>query len=156
MKHWVIAILAAIAYSATAEIVELRTKNASCRIDLNGARMLSFRVGGDELLWNDNPPQTRASDWAHGGIPVCWPRFGVDESGAIHGRAWRREFAVKSRNDDSARSEVLLFLEEGPARLDYSIVLTDALTLEITTVNFGTNDFACSFGLHPYVNSRGD
>ena len=151
MKHWVIAILAAIAYSATAEIIELRTKNASCRIDLNGARMLSFRVGGDELLWNDNPPQTRASDWAHGGIPVCWPRFGVDESGAIHGGAWRREFAVKSRNDDSARSEVLLFLEEGPARLDYSIVLTDALTLEITTVNFGTNDFACSFGLHPYL-----
>ena len=114
MKHWVIAILAAIAYSTTAEIIELRTKNASCRIDLNGARMLSFRVGGDELLWNDNPPQTRASDWAHGGIPVCWPRFGVDESGAIHGGAWRREFAVKSRNDDSARSEVLLFLEADP------------------------------------------
>ena len=39
MKHWVIAILAAIAYSATAEIIELRTTNASCRIDLNGARM---------------------------------------------------------------------------------------------------------------------
>ena len=151
MKRWIIAALAVMTHAAMAETVELRTESASCRIDLDGARILSFRVAGDELLWNDNPPQTRADDWAHGGIPVCWPRFGVDESGAIHGRAWRRRFAVKGRSDGSARSEAMLFLEEGHARLEYSIVLTDALTLEITTVNLGTNDFACSFGLHPYL-----
>ena len=147
----IIAILAVMAYAAMAETIYLHTESASCRIDLNGARILSFRSGGDELLWNDNPPQTRANDWAHGGTPVCWPRFGVDESGAIHGTAWRREFSVRSRNDGPSRSEALLILEEGGVRLEYSIVLTCALTLKITTVNLSTNDFACSFGLHPYL-----
>ena len=151
MKHWILAALAAAAFAAAAETIELRTEGASCRVDLAGARILSFRSGGDELLWNDDPPQTRADDWAHGGIPVCWPRFGVDKSGAIHGFAWRREFAVRSRHDGPSRSEALLLLEEGGARLEYSIVLTDALTLEIATANLGTNDFACSFGLHPYL-----
>ena len=143
------ALAVATALVASARTVELHTASASCRVDLDGARILSFRSHGDETLWNDTPAQTNAADWAHGGVPLCWPRFGVDESGAIHGVAWRRTFAVRGVREDRSRSELALGLALGDARLEYTIVLTDALSLELATANTGTNDFACSYGFHP-------
>lgn len=153
LRTWAIPLLAAlVAQSAAfAATVDLNTDSASCRVDLDGARVLSFRVAGAEVLWNADPPQTFAADWAHGGIPVCWPRFGVDAEGKIHGVAWRRPFAVLRRAAEPSRAELVLGLSEGQARLEYSIVLTDALTLEMTTINAGTNDFQCSYGFHPYL-----
>ena len=56
---------------ACAEVVELRTASASCCVELEGARITSFKVGGEEILWNTEPIQLTAKDWAHGGIPVC-------------------------------------------------------------------------------------
>ena len=120
-------------------------------MDLDGARILSFRSHGDETLWNDTHAQTNAVDWAHGGIPLCWPRFGVDESGAIHGVAWRRTFAVCGISEGRSRSELALALAHGGALLEYTIVLTDSLSLEIATTNTGTNELACSYGFHPYL-----
>ena len=143
-------LLLLLAAEAFAQTVEMKTASASCRVDLEGARILSFRVRGSEMLWNDDPPQTKASDWAHGGIPVCWPCFGPGSDGSIHGTAWRRTFSLRSRMESDRRSEMLLELRQGDVRLEYSIVVTDVLVLEMTTVNGGTNDFRCSFGFHPY------
>ena len=141
----------AVQLTAVAAVVELSTGAASCRVDLDGARILSYRANGVEVLWNDDPPQTNAIDWAHGGIPICWPRFGVDATGKIHGTAWRRTFAVNRRLVEPSRSELVLGLSEGPARLEYFIVLTDCLSLEMVTTNTGTNEFMCSYGFHPYL-----
>ena len=152
MKNAFLTLLAAAAaMAAAAGTIELKTAVSSCRIDLEGARIVSFRTDGEEVLWNDRQSQPCTARWAHGGIPICWPRFGVDESGAIHGFAWRRPFALRSRRDGPTRSEAVLALADGDARLEYTVVLTDALTLEATTVNAGTNEWACSFGFHPYL-----
>ena len=137
--------------AAAAETLDLNTDAANCRVDLDGARITSLRIGGAEMLWNDNPPQKGAVDWAHGGMPLCWPRFGVDNVGRIHGDAWRRRFAIRRYASGSSRTELVLELSAGQAGLEYSIVLTDRLTLEMTTTNAGTNDFLCSYGLHPYL-----
>jgi glucose-6-phosphate 1-epimerase len=136
--------------AAVAETVALKTARAQCLVDLDGARVVSFSVGGKELLWNDKPPQKAAADWAHGGIPVCWPFFGVDADGKIHGVAWRRRFTALSRSECPERSRLVMELREGDARLEYSVVLTDKLMLEMTTENSGTNLFRCSYGYHPY------
>ncbi len=138
------------AFAAFAETVELRTAAASCKVELDGARITSYKVAGEEMLWNAEPMQLTAKDWAHGGIPVCWPWFGVDEKGAIHGFAWRRRFCIRNRRDGEDRSEINLFLNVDGARLDYRIALGDALTLELVTSNTGTNDFRFSAGFHPY------
>ena len=145
-----VVIWVAFAATAAANTVELRTDAASCRVDLDGARIVSFAVGGREVLWNDDPPQTRAADWAHGGIPLCWPWFGVDTNGVIHGTAWRSGFDVIRRRDRNGRSEVDLLLTNATARLVYRIVLTDALELGLETRNTGTSDINLPTGFHPY------
>ena len=145
------AVFAAVAFSAFAQTVDLAAGSSSCRVDLDGARVVSFRCRGEEVLWNANPPQKGAADWAHGGIPLCWPRFGVDSSGAIHGVAWRRPFALLRRCDLPGRCEAVLGLVEGDASLEVAVVLSDGLSLEMKTTNRGTNTVSCSFGFHPYL-----
>lgn len=139
-----------LAFAAFARTVELKTDKAICRVDLDGARVVSFRVNGDEILWNDKPAQKTAPDWAHGGIPLCWPNFGVDKAGKIHGSAWRKAFDVVRRSESPSRSEAVLSLKEGDVRLEYVIVLTDALTLEMKTHNAGAAAVPFSCGFHPY------
>ena len=151
MKHSVFLALLATASVAVAETVELRTAAASCRLELDGARITSYKVADEEMLWNAEPMQLTAKDWAHGGIPVCWPWFGVDEKGSIHGFAWRRRFCIRNRRDGMEQSEINLYLNVEGARLDYRIALDDALTLELATSNTGTNDFRFSAGFHPYL-----
>ena len=150
MRRWIVICALWAAVVAWAESVELRTAAASCCVELEGARITSFKVGDKELLWNAEPIQRSAKDWAHGGIPVCWPWFGVNEKGEIHGYAWRRRFCIRNRCEGSDRSEMNLYLNSDGVRLDYRIVLSDILTLELETTNIGTNDFRFSTGLHPY------
>ena len=150
MRRLVAVLVCVVAGIACAEIVELRTAVASCCVELEGARITSFKVEGKELLWNAEPIQLTAKDWAHGGIPVCWPWFGVNEKGEIHGYAWRRRFCIRNRCEGADRSEINLYLNSGGARLDYRIALSDVLTLELETTNIGTNDFRLSTGFHPY------
>ena len=81
---------------------------------------------------------------------MCWPRFGVDASGAIHGVAWRRTFRLLERRDGAECSSAVLGLSEGDARLELAVSLSDALSVEMKTSNAGTNGLSCSFGFHPY------
>ena len=149
-KSLVILSAALFAAALRAETVALKTAQAQCRVDLDGARVVSFCVGGKEQLWNDTPPQKAAADWAHGGIPVCWPVFGVDSAGKIHGIAWRRKFNLLRRSESPERSVLVMELKEGDVRLECSVTLTGKLALEMTTENNGTNLFRCSYGYHPY------
>ena len=150
MRRWIAVFVCVAAVVAWAESVELRTAAARCCVELEGARITSFKVGDKELLWNAEPIQLSAKDWAHGGIPVCWPWFGVDEKGEIHGYAWKRRFCIRNRREGTDRSEMNLYLNSDGARLDYRIALSDVLTLELETTNIGTNDFRFSTGFHPY------
>lgn len=144
-------VLAAFALlSASAQTIELSAGSSRCTVDLDGARIVSYRCAGEEVLWNATPPQKSAPDWAHGGLPVCWPRFGVDASGVIHGVAWRRTFSLLERRDGADRSVAVLGLCDGDARLEVVVSLSDALSVEMRTTNAGTNEVLCSFGFHPY------
>ena len=130
-----------------ASVVRLASGNATCAIETASARVMSFCVGGEETLWNADPPQLDAPDWAHGGMPVCWPWFGVNADGAIHGTAWRGGFETQS----ASRTNLVLRLAASGAVLLYRAALSpDALEVTLETRNTGTNELAFSAGLHPY------
>ena len=150
MKYAFLLFAAAALSFADAQTIELAAGSSSCTVDLDGARIVSLRCAGEEVLWYATPPQKSAPDWAHGGLPVCWPRFGVDASGARHGVAWRRTFRLLERRDGADCSVAVLGLSEGDARLELVVSLSDALSLEMKTTNAGTNEILCSFGFHPY------
>ena len=138
--------------SAFAERIELKTDAARCTVETVGARVVSFSTAASgEVLWNASPEQGAASPrWGHGGIPVCWPWFGVTGKGDYHGTAWQSPFAVVSRTETPGRSELVLALEASGARLEYRAILTDALKLELTTVNTAAKPLRFSAAFHPY------
>lgn len=134
-----------------AERIELKTAYASCIVETKGARIMSFKpAGGEEVIWNADPEQVTAEKWAHGGVPVCWPWFGVNGKVDIHGTAWREEFTVVSRTQTNRRAELVLALDGGKARLEYTVSLGDALKLEMKTVNTSREPFGFTAAFHPY------
>jgi len=151
MKTGMIAVLAGICLPAAAERINLKTDFASCSIETEGARVLSFKgPDGVEALWNDDPVQLTGEKWAHGGIPVCWPWFGTNGRMEAHGTAWRKPFSVVSRKEQKDRCELVLARDEGELRLEYTLTLRDTLKLEMKTVNRGSKDVAFSAAFHPY------
>ena len=111
--------IALVVLAVEAERIELKTDCASCVVETRGARIMSFRpAGGEEVVWQNDPVQTDEPKWAHGGIPVCWPWFGVNGKVDIHGTAWREEFKVVSRRETKKRAELVLSIDGERARLE--------------------------------------
>ena len=143
------------------DAVWLETAHASAEVSLHGGRILSFAVGGDEVLWRPRAWRLEGERWAHGGIPLCWPWFGSSgpDPKVIHGFVRTQRFAVRRQSRGQARCELVLGLSSNAETkrrwpcdfdLEYRIVLTDRLRLELKTVNTGTQPFLLTAGFHPY------
>ena len=157
-----IGMVCAAAFAAAAPFVELATSKATARIELDGARVASFRVGGDEVLWNSRVRGEVGAKWNHGGIPVCWPWFGKSGGhgeGEMHGFAKSSRFEVVSTSSCAERAQAVLRLrsDERTRRiwphdfeLVYEATLTDTLRLSLRTVNTGGDAFSFTAGFHPY------
>lgn len=141
--------------------VKLETKHASAEVSLFGGRVLSFKKGAEEVLWQPREWRHEAGAWRHGGIPLCWPWFGSSNPATKtkHGFAWRETFTVRSKKITPGRSELVLGLKSSPATraawpydfdLEYTIVLTDRLSMKLRTKNTGKKAFPLTVGFHPY------
>jgi len=137
--------------SAFAERITLESEYASCVVETRGARIMSFKPkGGEEVVWQAEPEQLDAPKWAHGGIPACWPWFGVNGKVDVHGTAWKRDFTVVSKHEKGRRAELVLALDDEKARLEYTVSLYDTLTLEMKTVNTSKEPYSFCAAFHPY------
>ena len=165
MKTFISSLVMACAVSTvsaeTPSIVSLETERSSAVVSLHGGRVMSFKTGGEELLWSPKSWNHNGDRWCHGGIPLCWPWFGRSgpTPAVVHGFAWRSRFEVRSRKSSSGRSELVLGLKPTDATrkewpyefdLEYRIVLTDTLGLTLRTKNVGTKPFILTAGFHPY------
>ena len=147
--------------SGDGRIVTLESRSGRVKIDLFGARILSWRVAGKEIFFMPSNPQSPDGDWSHGGLSICWPWFGKKGSAAssIHGFARNKTFVLKSRRTSvigsSATLELSLAAGENPdfpyaASLELTFSLTDRLTATMRTVNTGKEPFSFSGGFQPY------
>ena len=134
--------------SFAAERVELASGDAKCVVDTQGARIVSYSVGGREQLWMPPDDSDCNPIWRHGGLPLAWPWYGRIGTGDanIHGYAWKHPFAVKARTADS----VVLELKTAAATLTYGISLGKELTLRVETANTSAFDFPFAVAFHPY------
>ena len=145
-----------------AQTVTLATKSATATIDTLGARVVSLRLGGGEVLWNPRVPGVPGKSWNHGGLPVCWPWFGTSGGHTIetmHGFAKDFRFEVVSTSSGETRSTAVLKLvsDERTRRiwphdfdLTFEATLTDTLRLSLRSANTGDAPFRFSGGFHPY------
>ena len=143
-------------------VVGLSTATTSAKIDLEGARITSFVSEGQEVLWMPRVSGSAGgTNWVHGGIPLCWPRFGRSESETIlqHGFARLFRFRLVESSCTAARARALLELRSDARTralwphdfvLQVEVTLTDSLRLSMRTVNAGADAFTLTCGFHPY------
>ena len=148
-------------FAEGADVIRLETERSSALVSLHGGRVMSFKTGGEEVLWSPKSWTHKGGGWCHGGIPICWPWFGKSgpSPDVAHGFAWRSRFEVRSRKSTAERCELVLGLKPTDSMrgewdhefdLEYRIVLTDVLKLTLSTKNTGSKPFMLTAGLHPY------
>ena len=156
------AFFAAVAFSALlafTDTLDLRSGDSVCKVDAeHGARITSWKVRGEELLWMQSVPQKNDGKWRHGGIPIVWPWQGDEypdgvTNGPLHGVAWRSPFKVESRRKVQGGEAIDLSLEACGLRADYSIALRKGhLYFLFKTTNVGTVPQKFALSIHPYFN----
>ena len=148
-----------------ATIFALTNEFGAVSVDTCGAYVLSYvPAGGHEVLFRQSE-ERRTNSWYHGGIPLCWPWFGRngDPGSEMHGFVRLLDWEVVSCTDSSRESRLHLRLRsgeesakwlDGSFQLDYEIVLSEQLKLDLKMCNTGARRFAVTTGFHPYFSIR--
>ena len=157
MSRLVVFVLCLLSVVLYADTIDLRCRDDVCKVDVeHGARIVSWTVGGKEMLWNPSVPQKDDGKWRHGGIPIVWPWQGDEypdgvTNGPLHGVAWQSPFKVESRKKLKAGEELALSLEACGLRADYTIVYAcGSLRLKFKTTNIGKEPRKFAMSIHPY------
>lgn len=134
----------------------------SAKIFLQGAQLSEFTPkNGKPLIWVSQDEDYKEGKSIRGGIPVCWPWFGVsqNEGWPIHGVArnmlWRADEV--SEQDDVVRVSFTLPMTHidqtyWPHKSSLKIVFTlsDSLHIELINKNLGNEAFSFTQALHTY------
>ena len=157
MKSVLTAVFSLLSFVLFADTLDLRCRDDVCKVDVeHGARIVSWTVGGKEMLWNPPAPQKDDGKWRHGGIPLVWPWQGDEypdgvTNGPLHGVAWQSPFKVESRKQLKAGEELALSLEACGFRADYTIVYAcGSLRLKFKTTNIDKVPRRFAMSIHPY------
>lgn len=157
MKRFVAFVPCLLSFVLIADTLDLHCQDDVCKVDVeHGARIVSWTVRGEEMLWNPSVPQKDDGRWRHGGIPLVWPWAGDEypdgvTNGPLHGVAWQSPFKVESRRNIQGGEAIDLSLEADGLRADYTIALKDGcLQFQIKTTNVGDKPRKYSMAIHPY------
>ncbi|MBO7721917.1 MAG: hypothetical protein J6T01_05890 [Kiritimatiellae bacterium] len=143
------------AFVCAAGNVVLRSQTAICEIaPEDGARIVSWRVNGRELLWNPSTPAPKDGKWRHGGVPLVWPwvadEWPADVEKSPHGVAWKHPFKVESRRTSEISDEITMSFSAYALRAEYTVTLSDRLSFRFKTKNTGDKPRRYAMSLHPY------
>lgn len=147
------------------DMIEITTAQARALISPYGGQILSFQPSGAEhdLLFVSERAYFALGKSIKGGIPICWPWFGVDPEAKgrpAHGfvRAWPwRLVATEMAADGTV--EVRLGLADDAAtrvlwphrfELGVRISVGHRLSVALVTRNTGDRAFRITQGLHAY------
>lgn len=145
------------------EYIEIQNSSASAKIALQGAHIFHYARDGEEpILWLSETSDFENGKAIRGGVPVCWPWFGMnkDENLPQHGFArtsvWK---LADTKETDANTTEVTLKLEDSEQslklwrykfELELHVVVSDKLTMELKTTNIDDKEFEITQALHTY------
>ena len=161
-----------IAFHGELLAVDIDNQSASARVFLQGAQVSHYRRHGEPpVLWCSDQCDYREGTPLRGGIPLCWPWFGVlDKNPAAisrqvvggdrpaHGLVRNRVWHLAGIEQPSpALTRLILTLsvtpENGwnaPASLTLVVEIGDRLGLDLYVTNDGPEAFYFSAALHSY------
>ncbi|MDD2789800.1 MAG: D-hexose-6-phosphate mutarotase [Sulfurimonas sp.] len=143
------------------EYIEVQNAAASAKIALQGAHIFEYkRKGEEDLLWLSKSSDFEYGKAIRGGVPVCWPAFGMNNPDLPqHGFSRTARFILTQTQEDERTTELIFTLEASEESLKiwpYKFLLTlkvivaENLTMELTTTNRDTKSFTLTQALHSY------
>ncbi|MCL1039730.1 D-hexose-6-phosphate mutarotase [Shewanella submarina] len=144
------------------EYVEINTTLCKARIFMQGAQIDYFEpTGKGPLLWVSEADDYQPGNGIRGGIPVCWPWFGMSDKEGFpqHGfartRIWSLE-SVKMQNE-VARLRFVLNIDEADkvfwphnTQVAVEFELTETLKVSLINRNSGDDTITLTQALHTY------
>ncbi|EDZ63367.1 aldose 1-epimerase [Sulfurimonas gotlandica GD1] len=143
-------------------IIEVNNNSASAKIALQGAHIFHYaRKGEKPLLWLSDISDFQDGKAIRGGVPVCWPSFGMNNPNLPqHGFARTALFEHQSTKEiDANTTEVILTLSYSQEtltlwpykfELELKVTVSDKLTMELITKNIDDKVFKITQALHTY------
>ncbi|MFT5836445.1 MAG: glucose-6-phosphate 1-epimerase [Sulfurimonas sp.] len=144
------------------DIIEVSNNSASAKIALQGAHVFHYaRKDEEPLLWLSEISDFEETKAIRGGVPICWPAFGMNNPNLPqHGFARTSMFKHVSTKDlDANTTEVILILKHSQEtftlwpykfELELKVIVSDTLTMELTTKNIDDKTFKITQALHTY------
>ncbi|MCX6052228.1 MAG: D-hexose-6-phosphate mutarotase [Campylobacterales bacterium] len=144
------------------EYIEVKNGAACGKIALQGGHLFHFARNGEEpILWLSDTSDFKIGTAIRGGVPICWPSFGMNNPDLPqHGFArvgmWKLE---NSKEIDANTTQITLVLNDTQEslgmwnykfELELKITISDKLTMELTTTNLDEKPFKLTQALHTY------
>lgn len=142
-------------------VAEITTPDAMARVAVQGGQVLEWQPNGHKpVIWVSKAAVYQPGKGVRGGVPVCWPWFGVIEGRGAHGFVRTRMWEVREAKTGLADTvELRLGIKDDESTralwnhaFDLELVVTvgAALKIELITRNTGDAPFAITDGLHTY------
>ncbi|WP_394147027.1 D-hexose-6-phosphate mutarotase [Shewanella atlantica] len=144
------------------EYVDIDTPLCTARIFMQGAQIDRFQPKGKKpLLWVSSADDYQPGSGIRGGVPICWPWFGMNDNpdwpqhGFARTSLWTLE-SVQMRSDVAELKFALQITEENRAywphdtRVEVLFTLADTLTVSLTNTNLGDQAVSLTQALHTY------
>lgn len=145
------------------EYIEIKNSSAHAKIALQGAHIFHYaRNYGNPVLWLSETSKFEYGESIRGGIPVCWPWFGLnkDESLPQHGFARTAMWELSYTNEIDVDTTELRFklsysteslkLWQYKFKLELHVIVSDKLIAELKTTNIDDKPFSITQALHTY------
>lgn len=146
------------------EYIQIINDSACANIALQGAHIFHYaRIDETPLLWLSDSSDFEYGKAIRGGVPICWPSFGMNNTSLPqHGFARTSMFEFVSHTEiDDATTELVLALLDTPQslkqwrhkfRVELKITISQELVMELTTTNTDITEFKITQALHTYFN----
>ncbi|WP_462173593.1 D-hexose-6-phosphate mutarotase [Pseudoalteromonas xiamenensis] len=142
----------------------LKVNSARCdaTIFLQGAQLTEFTPKGQApLIWVSSDEDYQMGKPVRGGIPICWPWFGVHEKAdwPIHGVARKLLWSLENVEEINGDIHIRLALPMDTvdttfwahkSSLVVTFVLGHSLRVDLTNTNLGDTPFTLTQALHTY------
>ncbi|MCL1123250.1 D-hexose-6-phosphate mutarotase [Shewanella surugensis] len=144
------------------EYVDINTHHCQARIFKQGAQIDFFQPQGQKpLLWSSSNNDYQVGTAIRGGIPICWPWFGLHENASWpqHGFARIQMWQLSEVNINDTEVDLLFTLTIDKnsqtywpyhTQLSARFRLSDRLTVSLINTNLDSQTITLTQALHSY------
>ncbi len=144
------------------EYIEIDTPLCNATIFLQGAQIDSFIPKGEApLLWVSSADDYQVGSGIRGGIPICWPWFGMNANAdwPQHGFARTRIWSLDSVQQQGQALELTFSLPISQedkqywphdSKVEVIFILTNELKVTLVNTNLGDETLELTQALHTY------